>query len=88
MRIKRQALIVWYKHRKNIRQLRRYGHFIYASRRRRFAIIYVNRDEIDEKEANLEKLPFVLKVERSYKPFISTDFENARPDEAKLYDYK
>jgi len=88
MRVKRQGLIVWYKHRKNIRQLKRYGHFLYASRRMRYAVIYVNQDEIDLIEENLQKLSYVTKVERSYKPFIATSFENAKPDEAKLYDYK
>jgi len=88
MRVKRQGLIVWFKHRKNIRQLKRYGHFIYASRRQRFAVIYVNQDEIDTVEERLNKLSYVTKVERSYKPFVATSYENAQPDEAKLYDYK
>lgn len=88
MRVRRQALIVWYKHRRNIRQLMRHGHFIYGSRRMRYAVIYVNKDEIDEKEKALQKLPFVTKVDRSYKPYVATNFENAKPDEAKLYDYK
>lgn len=88
MRVRRQALIVWYKHRRNVRQLMRHGHFIYASRRLRYAVIYVYKDNIDKAEENLRKLPYVTKVERSYKPFVATSFENARPDEAKLYDYK
>lgn len=88
MRVSRQGLIVWYKHRKNIRQIKRYGHLIYASRKMRFVVIYVNQDEIDKIEANLQKLPFVTKLERSYRPFVATSFENAKPDEAKLYDYK
>lgn len=88
MRVKRQALIVWYKHRRNIRQLMRHGHLIYASRRLRYAVIYVYQDSIAETEKELEKLPYVTKVERSYKPFVATSFENAKPDEAKLYDYK
>lgn len=31
---------------------------------------------------------FVSKVERSQKPFIPTNYENAKPDKAKQYDYK
>lgn len=88
MRVSRQGLVVWYKHKKNLRQIRRYGHLIYASRRLKFAIIYVNRDEIEEIEKKLNKLPFVKKTERSYRPFLSTNFENVKMDEAKLYDYK
>lgn len=88
MRVSRQGLVVWFKHRKNIRQIKRHGHLIYVSHKMRFAVLYVNRDEIDTIEANLERLPFVTKLERSYKPFVATNFENAKPDEAKLYDYK
>lgn len=88
MRVSRQGLVVWYKHKKNLRQIRRYGHLIYASRRLKFALIYVNRDEIEEIEKKLNKLPFVKKTERSYRPFLSTNVENVKMDEAKLYDYK
>lgn len=88
MRVSRQGLVVWFKHNKNIRQIKRYGHLIYSSRRMKFALLYVNMDEIEEIEKKLNKLPFVKKTERSYKPFLATSFENAKLDEAKLYDYK
>mgnify|MGYP000937373209 CR=1 FL=1 len=88
MRVSRQGLVVWYKNNKNIRQIRRYGHLIYTSRRMKFALLYVNQDEIEEIEAKLNKLPFVRRTERSYRPYVATSFENAKLDEAKLYDYK
>lgn len=86
--VERQGLIVWYQHRKNIAQIKRFGHLIYASHKMRYAILYVDQASIDEKEKELQHLPFVKKVERSHKPFLKTDFENALPDQAKLYDYK
>lgn len=88
MRISRQGLVIWFKHRKNIRQIKKYGHLIYVSRKLNFAIIYVNRDEIDHIIEKLANLSFIKKMERSYKPFVTTNFENAKLDEAKLYDYK
>lgn len=88
MIVKRQGIIVWFQHRKNIKHIRRYGHLIYASKKMRYAVLYVNQSDIDSIEAELVKLPFVKKVERSYKPYLKTDFENALPDKAKLYDYK
>jgi uncharacterized protein YlbG (UPF0298 family) len=84
----RQGLVVWFKHKKNLRQIKRYGHLIYASRRMKYAILYVNQDEIEEMENKLTKLPFVRKTEHSYRPFVSANYENAKLDEAKLYDYK
>jgi len=88
MHSKRQGLIIWFQHRKNIKHIRRYGNLMYVSRKMRYAVLYVNRDDIDSIEENLLKLPFISKVERSYKPFLKTDFENALPDKAKMYDYK
>ncbi len=88
MRVKRQGIIVWFQHKRNIKQIKRFGHLIYVSKRMRYAVIYVNQDEIEDVEQAMSKLSYILKVERSFKPFISTDYENAIPDEAKIYDYK
>lgn len=88
MRVKRQGLIVWFQHKRNVRQLKRYGHLIYVSVKMRYAIIYVNQDEIESIEENLNKLSFISKVERSYKPFVATTYDNPKPDQAKMYDYK
>lgn len=88
MRIKRQGLIVWFQHMKNIKQIKRYGHLVYVSKHLKHAIVYVNQDEVEDKVLKLEKLPFVSKVDKSYKPFIKTEYENAKIDKAKEYDYK
>ncbi|MCP3031080.1 DUF2129 domain-containing protein [Halobacillus sp. A1] len=88
MRTKRQGLIVYFQHMKNIRQIKKQGHLIHASKKHKYALIYVNQDEVDFKMDKLERLPFVSKVLISHKPDIRTDFENAKPDKAKQYDYK
>lgn len=88
MQVKRQGLVVWFQHRKNIKHIKRLGHLIYVSKKLRYAILYVDMTEVEDKKRELEEMPFIFKVELSQKPFISTDYENAKPDEAKLYDYK
>ncbi|RKQ37378.1 YlbG family protein [Oceanobacillus halophilus] len=88
MRMDRQGLVVWFKHMKNLKQIKRYGNLIYASKRLKYAIVYVNQTDIDQIEKKLLKLPFVSKVEKSYKPYVRTSYENAKPDKAKQYDYK
>ncbi|GGA83758.1 YlbG family protein [Ornithinibacillus halotolerans] len=88
MRTKRQGIIIWFQHQKNIKQLKRLGHIIYTSKRMKYAVMYVNQENIDQIEAKLMKYSFVSKVDRSYKPFIRTEYENAKPDKAKQYDYK
>ncbi|MFC0524018.1 YlbG family protein [Pontibacillus salicampi] len=85
---KRQSLVIWFQHMKHVRNIKRYGHLIYVSKKLRYAIIYVNQEEIESTMDKLSRLHYVSKVERSYKPFINTEFENSKPDKAKEYDYK
>ncbi|GAA0445949.1 YlbG family protein [Lentibacillus halophilus] len=88
MRTKRQGLIVWFKHMKNTRHIKRFGHLVHSSKRLKYAVLYADQDSLDQTEAELLKLPFIISVERSQKPFVQTNFENAKPDKAKQYDYK
>jgi len=88
MRIKRQGLIVWFQHRKNIRHIKRYGNLLYVSKKMRYAVLYVNQDDIEKTMNTMLKLPFISKIDVSERPFLKTDFENAIPDKAKQYDYK
>ncbi|MEN1966991.1 DUF2129 domain-containing protein [Lentibacillus sp. N15] len=88
MRTKRQGIIVWFQHMKNLRQIKRYGHIVYASKKLKYAVLYVDQEEVGDVEKKILKLSFVSKIERSHKPFIRTNYENAKPDKAKQYDYK
>lgn len=88
MLVKRQGLVVWFQHMKNIKQLKRFGHLIYVSKRMRYAVIYVDQSMVEDIEAKLSRYSFVSKIERSYKSKVGTNFENAKPDKAKEYDYK
>lgn len=88
MQIKRQGIFVWFQHRKNIKHIRRYGNLLYVSKRLRYAVVYVDQIDVDTIVADLSKLSFITKVDVSYKPFLKIDFDNALPDEAKVYDYK
>lgn len=88
MKVKRQGLIVWFQHMKNLRQIKRHGHLLYASKRLKYAVLYVNFEDLEEIQMRLEKFSFISKVEHSEKPHVETIFENKKPDEAKQYDYK
>ncbi|MFC4387295.1 YlbG family protein [Gracilibacillus marinus] len=88
MLTKRQSIIVWFHNMKNIKQLKKHGHLIHVSKKLKYAIIYVNQDLYDEALQTFNKLPFVTKVEKSYRPFVKTEYENASKDRAKEYDYK
>ncbi|MDC3412810.1 DUF2129 domain-containing protein [Aquibacillus sp. 3ASR75-11] len=88
MRTKRQGLIVWFQHMKNVKHLKRFGHLIYVSKSEKYAVLYVNQEDLGEIENKLNRLPFVSKTAPSFKPFIPTEYDNAKPDKAKEYDYK
>ncbi|EHL77062.1 MULTISPECIES: YlbG family protein [Bacillus] len=84
----RQAMIVWLYSLKQAKTLRRYGNVHYVSKKMKYAVVYCNQDEIEDCMKKISTLPFVKKVEPSFKPFLKTEFENSKPDKAKEYDYK
>ncbi|KHD84694.1 YlbG family protein [Heyndrickxia ginsengihumi] len=84
----RQGLIVWLYHLKQAKLLKRFGNIHYVSKRMKYVVLYCDRTEIDYLQEKLSKFSFVRKVEVSWKPFLKTEYENAKPDKAKEYDYK
>lgn len=87
MRTKRQGLIVWYQHKKNIKKIMRFGHVLYTSKKLKYAVLYVNQADIEDIEERLLRLPFISRVDRSEKPFIRMDYEKKEPEFIKQYDY-
>lgn len=84
----RQGLIIWLFSLKNAKALRRYGNVHFVSKRLKYVVLYCNQEEIEELSGKLASMPFVKKVEPSYKPYLKTEFENSKPDKAKEYDYR
>lgn len=81
MEIKQRAeLIVWLKSTKARRQLQRYGQVHYVSRRMKYAILYVNEEDLNKTKETLEKQAFVRKVEPSYRQEIDMTFEHSLDD--------
>ncbi|MDX8044910.1 DUF2129 domain-containing protein [Gracilibacillus sp. S3-1-1] len=85
---KRQGLIVWFHQMKHVKHIKKHGHLVHVSKKLKYAMIYVNQSDIDDTYQSLLKLPFITKVEYSYKPFINTNFENKSSDKKeKEYEY-
>lgn len=87
MRIERQGMIIWFQNRRNIKQIKRYGHLIYTSKKLKYAVLYVDQAAIEDVEQRLKKLSFILRITRSEKPFIRTDYEKEKPNKDAKYDY-
>lgn len=84
----RTGIAVWLHSLKYIKQLRKFGNVHYVSRRMKYAVLYCNTSEKDQVIEKIQSLHFVKKVAASHKASIKTEYQNARPDKAKEYDYK
>ncbi|WP_042471629.1 YlbG family protein [Bacillus ndiopicus] len=84
----RQGLIVYVNQLKHAKSLRKYGHVHYISRKLKYVVMYCQREDVEATKNKLQRLPFVKDVVESFRPFLKTEFENAKPDKAKEYDYK
>jgi len=77
---KRQGIIVWLRHNKYGKRLRKYGHLIYTSKNQKYSLLYVDQDEVDDAVNQLRRLNFVKKVDVSYKPHIDMVFQKKVPE--------
>lgn len=82
----RQSLIVYTYSLKQTRQLKRYGTVMYVSKKMRYVVLYVNREDVTSLTEQLSKLRFVKRVVASARPEISETFNgvaeemNGNPD--------
>ncbi|MFD2638159.1 YlbG family protein [Piscibacillus salipiscarius] len=85
---KRQGIVVWIKHPKYVKRLRRYGHLIYASRKLKYVLIYVNQEELEEVTEQINRLNFVKRIDLSHKPFVDTVYQKKSPIIEEETDYE
>ncbi|UFJ60297.1 YlbG family protein [Brevibacillus sedimenti] len=88
MRERRLGVAVWVKNTRAAKNLRKFGTIHYISKRLNYVSMYVDANQIDETIRMMEKLHFVTKIERSHRHEIPIEYNNAKPDKAKEYDYK
>jgi len=84
----RQGIIVWMYSLKQVKLMRKYGNIHYVSKRLKYVVIYNDMNNVQNIIEKIKALPFVKRVEPSYKPFLKQEYDNSRPDKAKEYDYK
>ncbi|WP_155430625.1 DUF2129 domain-containing protein [Secundilactobacillus folii] len=58
----RTSLVVYVASLRQVRQLKRFGHLEYVSKRMRYAVLYVNQDESQEIIGKLKQLRFVKRI--------------------------
>ena len=63
--LSRQSIIVYFKNPKIIKQLKRMGNVMYFHKKRKYAVIYVNTNDVDTIVQELRKFRHVRKVDVS-----------------------
>ncbi|AXY25225.1 hypothetical protein CL176_03800 [Suicoccus acidiformans] len=81
--VKREGLIIWMKSFKYINNLRKYGYIHYASKKMKYAVLYVDQELAEETIQQLTYYSFIDKIERSYRDDIDMTFPSVGPGPMK-----
>ncbi|MBB6449406.1 uncharacterized protein YlbG (UPF0298 family) [Geomicrobium halophilum] len=79
----RQGLVIWFQSLKQVRQLRKYGHVQYVSKKLKYAMLYCNNSEAEELSESIERLPFVTHVEWSKRTQLDLNFHEEESERKK-----
>ena len=63
--VKRKSLSVYFRNPKVLKQIEKFGDIKYFTKKKKYAIIYVNEEELKDKKKKLQDLKLVRKVEES-----------------------
>ncbi|MFD1955086.1 YlbG family protein [Paenibacillus thailandensis] len=81
----RTGYIIWVSDLKAARSLEKYGTVHYMSRRMHYVVMYMNADRSEETVRLIGKLPYVRKIERSYRNEIKTEYSKDTEDKTRAY---
>lgn len=76
--VPRVSLVVYLKHIKHERQIRKYGHIVHSNRQRKYVIMYVNENEEDDVVNKLMKLKYVRHIDGSPYRFLKKTYEKEK----------
>lgn len=79
--IERQSLTVWLYSVKQIKELRKHGYVHYFSRKMKYAILYVDKNNAEEIANTINDYFFVREVEFSHRDEIDMTFSEALSDQ-------
>jgi len=73
--VARTSLIIYLKHMKHERQVRKFGHIVSVNRQERYVVMYINEDEADQIVGKLMRLKYVKQVEGSPYKYLKKTYE-------------
>lgn len=74
----RVSLIIYLKHIKHERQIRKYGHIVHSNKERKFVIMYVDEAEADRVVHKLMQLKYVRNIEGSPYKHLKKTYEKEK----------
>jgi uncharacterized protein YlbG (UPF0298 family) len=63
--ISRTSLIIYLKHMKHERQIRKFGHIVATNKQKKYVVLYVNEADADDVVNKLMKLKYVRNIDGS-----------------------
>ena len=63
--VPRTSLIIYLKHMKHERQIRKFGHIVSSNKKQRYVVMYINESDSDQIVTKLMKLKYVKEIEGS-----------------------
>ncbi|PTK47643.1 DUF2129 domain-containing protein [Staphylococcus saprophyticus] len=73
--VPRTSIIIYIKHMKHERQVRKFDHIVSTNRLERFVVMYINEDEADQVVDKLMRLKYVKHVEGSPYKYLKKVYE-------------
>lgn len=76
--ISRTSLIIYLKHVKHERQIRKFGHIVATNKQQKYVVMYVNEAEVDDIVTKLMKLKYVKNIEASPYKYLKKVYEKEK----------
>ncbi|GEQ04832.1 DUF2129 domain-containing protein [Staphylococcus gallinarum] len=73
--VPRTSLIIYLKHMKHERQIRKFGHIVSSNKKQRYVVMYINESDSDQIVTKLMKLKYVKEIEGSPYKYLKKHYE-------------
>lgn len=81
----RAGLIIWVSDLKNVKHFERYGNIHYVSKKMFYVVLYTDASQAEQTMKQLQKMPYVKKIEKSHRHEIRTEYSTNIPDKTQIY---
>lgn len=81
----RIGLIVWVHHFKALKRLERFGTVHYVSRKMKYVVMYINKDQEQKVIEQLKRWNFVKEIDKSYRNELKTEYNKINEDKTTFY---